>query len=70
VLAPLERLETKKAGETSLWVAPIHQRDLRPNNRQAFLYKKPFNPARHKLHTAAMPGNELNVNEGLMLLER
>jgi hypothetical protein len=35
----LKRLETKKAGEASLWIAPINGHDLQRNNRQAFLYK-------------------------------
>ncbi|CAD6534093.1 hypothetical protein ACFQ3P_16840 [Paraburkholderia sabiae] len=66
----LKRLETKKAGEASLWIAPINGRDLQQNNRQAFLYKNNPILSGPKATKNAMPGRELNANEGLMLLER
>ena len=66
----LKRLETKKAGEASLWIAPINGRDLQRNNRQAFLYKNSAILTGQNTTKNAMPGNELSANEGLMLLER
>jgi hypothetical protein len=64
-LMPLERLETKKAGEASLWIASVLSGATCNETTDKPSCIKQFNP-----NPARMAGYELNANEGLMLLER
>jgi hypothetical protein len=62
----LKRLETKKAGEASLWIAPVNRATCNKTTDKPSCIKT-FQSAPAKI---ALPENELDANEGLMLLER